>query len=95
MPIGVCHTRCFDNQSTRHYYPGDQDELSLDHQLAQHFTFFATVPPPPAEKPAERPTMEDIDPLADAAVKAAHEGRPLPVGAQRAIDAAARQKASK
>ena len=35
MPVAKCVRRCWDSQLTRRYWPGDRDEIAVDHPLVK------------------------------------------------------------
>jgi len=50
MPTAKCVRRCFDNNISRRYWPGDQDEIAPDHVFIKAGCFEFLEPLPKKEQ---------------------------------------------
>ena len=96
MAVAICKVRCWDGRISRHYYPGDQDDIPLDSPMAKHFDFIEGGVRTEPEKRDFRPTPQDFM-MKDPAIEAANTTikRPTPLAAKLAVEVAKRQKEEK
>lgn len=59
--IGTCKTKCWDGHKTKLYYPGDQDDIDPNGEMAIHFDFKESIPRDPVPQRPEPPVEVMVD----------------------------------